>query len=48
MAAPKKPTDPVKPKKTRKYPMTKPQRKLIKGIAEGKTQKDAAKSAGLN
>jgi len=47
MAAPKKPTDPVKPK-TRRYSMTKPQRKLIKGIAEGKTQKDAAKSAGLN
>lgn len=48
MAVSKKATETAKPKKPRKYPMTKPQRALIKGIAEGKTQKEAAKLAGLN
>lgn len=35
-------------KKPRKTKLTDKQRKLIKGVAEGKTQKEAAKSAGLS
>jgi len=48
MAAPKKPAAEKKAKGSRPRPLTVKQRKLVKGIVDGKTQKQAAKAAGLN